>query len=121
MLSYSNCAFEQRVLTQRLAAHGLSKDAVGRIRDIYREIHASTAFPVESMTLKDVARCCKFQARHDMTGFEAAVLYGSGKLNKKTKKMLLTYNEDDVLALKHVVLYIESRSDVGGTAKAHLD
>src|SRR5208337_3377206 len=41
LLSYSNSAVEQRLLPQRLAAHGLPTGAVEHIRDIYYEIHAS--------------------------------------------------------------------------------
>ena len=111
LLSYSNCAFEQRLLPQRFTAHGLPNGAVDHIRDIYCEIHSCAAFPVGSTKLKDVSRWCGFKARHpDMEGFGAAISYGSGKPSKRLKQKLLAYNEDDILSLRHVVHYIESRT-----------
>ena len=110
LLSYSNCAFEQRVLPKRLTANRLPTAAVQSIQDIYNDIHQSVAFPFKSTTLKEVSRWCGFQARHpDMQGFEAAVMYGSGALRKPTKQKLIDYNEDDLLALEHIVRYIEKR------------
>jgi len=111
LLSYSNCAIEQRLLPQRFSAHSLPTDAIEHIRDIYNEIHACAAFPIESSKLKDIARWCGFKARHpDMDGWDAALSYGSGKPNKRLKQMLLAYNEDDILSLKRVVQYIENHA-----------
>lgn len=111
LLSYSNSTVEQRLLPQRFSAHGLPTVAVEHVRDIYYEIHACAAFPVENTTLKDISRWCGFKARHpDMTGLDAALSYGSGNPNKRVKQVLLAYNEDDILSLKHVVQYIESRT-----------
>jgi predicted RecB family nuclease len=56
------------------------------------------------LTLKEVAKYCGFEWRASgMDGFAAAVLYGSGKLTKARKRVLIRYNEDDLLALKCVV------------------
>ncbi len=111
LLSYSNCAFEQRLLPKRLSAHGLPTGAVESIRDIYYDIHACAAFPIGGTTLKDVSRFCGFKARHaDLDGRRAALSYGSGRPTKRLKQMLIAYNEDDLLGLKHVVQYIESRA-----------
>jgi Icc-related predicted phosphoesterase/uncharacterized protein YprB with RNaseH-like and TPR domain len=112
LLSYSNSAVEQRLLLQRFSAHNLPTVAVQHIRDIYYEIHSCAAFPVENSTLKDISRWCGFKARYpDMDGWGAALSYGSGKPNKRVKQMLLAYNEDDILSLKHVVQYIENRTE----------
>ena len=111
LLSYSNCAFEQRLLPQRFSAYGLPTVAVDHIRDIYNQIHSCAAFPVRSATLKDISRWCGFRARHpEMDGFDAALSYGSGKPSKRLKHTLLTYNEDDILSLKQVVRYLEANT-----------
>lgn len=62
LLSYSNSAVEQRLLPNRLSAYNLPTVSVERIRDIYSEIHASAAFPVQTMKLKDISRWCGFRA-----------------------------------------------------------
>ena len=113
LLSYSNCAFEQRVLPRRLSANRLPTAAIDDIQDIYQNIHQSVALPCRSTTVKEISRWCGFQARHpDMDGWEAAVLYGSGALAKSIKRKLIEYNEDDLLALEHIVRYIEERCGV---------
>lgn len=112
LLNYSNSTVEQRLLPKRFSAHGLPTDPVQHIQDIYYAIHASCAFPVETSTLKDISRWCGFKPRHpDLDGWAAALSYGAGKPNKQLKTKLLAYNEDDLLALKHVVEYIETRSN----------
>ena len=99
------------MLTQRLVAHNLPIDCVSRIRELYNEIHSCAAFPVQSsMGLKAIAEFCGFKARTDLDGFMAALLYGSGRVDKRKKGKLIKYNEDDVLSLKHVVLYLEQNS-----------
>lgn len=114
LLSYSNCGIEQRLLPQRFSAHGLTALVVERIRDIYYAIHASAAFPLQNTTLKAISECCGFKARHPgMDGFLAASCYGSGNPNKRLRRKLIEYNEDDILSLKHVVQFIESRLTPG--------
>lgn len=108
LLSYSGCRIEQRMLSQRLAAHRLPVDLAGSIRDIYFDIHECVAFPTQQLTLKDVAKFCGFEWRDsDMDGFAAAILYGSGRLTKSRRRVLIEYNEDDLLALKCVVHQLE--------------
>lgn len=122
LLSYSNSAVEQRLLPQRLLANGLPARAVESIQDIYYAIHASAAFPIESTTLKDVSRWCGFNARHpDLDGWTVALSYGSGKPSNKLKRLLIAYNEDDLLALKHVVGYIENHPGVPAADAAGRD
>ena len=119
LLNYSNSTVEQRLLPKRLLVHDLPTGPVQHIQDIYYTIHASCAFPVETSTLKDISRWCGFTPRHpDLDGWAAALSYGAGKLNKQLKTKLLAYNEDDLLALKNVVDYIESRT-VQLAAAAH--
>lgn len=108
LLCYSNSRFEQRLLSQRLSAYGLPIDVTRSIRDIYFDIAACAAFPTQQLGLKDIASWCGFKWRNgNMTGFDAAVLYGSGKLTPPRKRLLIQYNEDDVLAMKHVVSHLE--------------
>jgi uncharacterized protein len=100
---------EQRMLSQRLAAYQLPTDIAQSIRDIYFDIHACVAFPTRELTLKAVAKYCGFEWRDaDMSGFDAALIYGSGKLTNAKKQMVTRYNEDDLLALKGVVRYLEN-------------
>jgi Icc-related predicted phosphoesterase/uncharacterized protein YprB with RNaseH-like and TPR domain len=109
LLSYSGCRMEQRMLNQRLAAYRLPIDVAQCIRDLYFDIHASFAFPTQRLTLKDVARYCGFEFRASgMDGFDAALIYGSGKLTTAKKKMVIKYNEDDLLALKCVVRHLDT-------------
>jgi len=111
LLAYSNCRAEQRLLAQRLSAYNLATTVAENIMDLYYAIHSCMAFPVQDTRLKTIAKCCGFLARHpNMEGFDAAVCYGSGKPSKQRKKLLLEYNEDDMLALKHVVRYVEGRT-----------
>jgi len=106
--SFSNSRTEERMLLQRLAAYDLPVAHVARIRDLYSEIHSCASFPLQgSMGLKGIAECCGFKPRTDLDGFQAAHLYGSGNVDLRTKQKLLRYNEDDVLALKHVILHLE--------------
>jgi uncharacterized protein YprB with RNaseH-like and TPR domain len=107
VLSYSGCRFEQNMLSRRLAAHGLPFHMAKSIRDIYFDIHSCMAFPTQGLKLKDIAKWCGFKWRQsEMDGFEAAILYGSsGKLTKANKRKVIRYNEDDLLALKHVLLH----------------
>jgi predicted RecB family nuclease len=109
LLSYSGCRVEQRMLDQRLAAYRLPRDVAESVRDIYFDIHACAAFPTQQLTLKEVAKYCGFEWRDSgMDGFAAAVLYGSGKLTKARKRLLIRYNEDDLLALKCVVRHLDT-------------
>ena len=111
LLSYSGCRMEQRMLSQRLAAYRLPSEIAQSIRDIYFDIHASVAFPTRGLTLKEVAKYCGFEWRDSgMDGFDAALIYGSGKLPKAKKQMMIRYNEDDLLALKCVVRHLENRA-----------
>jgi uncharacterized protein YprB with RNaseH-like and TPR domain len=115
LLSYSGCRMEQRMLGQRLAAYRLPDDVAESVRDIYFDIHTCVAFPTQNLTLKDVAKYCGFERRDSgMDGFEAALIYGSGKLTKAKKQIVIRYNEDDLLALKCVVRRLEllSRAEV---------
>jgi uncharacterized protein YprB with RNaseH-like and TPR domain len=116
LLSYSGCRMEQRMLTQRLAAYRLPVDVASSIRDSYFNIHACAAFPTQGLTLKEIAGCCGFKWRNEMNGFEAAALYGSGKLSKAKKQMLTRYNEDDLLALKCVLRHLQGMRPRSRTA-----
>ena len=108
LLSYSGCRMEQRMLSKRLAAHKLPTELMQRIQDVYFDIHNCVAFPTQELTLKDVAKHCGFEWRDSsIDGFAAAVLYGSGKLKKATRQLVIRYNEDDLLALKCVVHRLE--------------
>ena len=108
LLSYSGCQMEQRMLRQRLAAYRLTIDIALSIRDSYVDIHACAAFPTQSLTLKEIAQWCGFKWRDEMSGFEAAALYGSGKLSRAKKQRLIRYNEDDLLALQYVLRRLEN-------------
>ncbi len=111
LLSYSGSYTEERMIARRLAGHNLSAICASRIRDMYFDVHSCAAFPVESsMGLKEIAACCGFEPRTDIDGFTAAIIYGSGNPSKRDKKKLLIYNEDDLLALKHLVLYLDTHS-----------
>jgi uncharacterized protein YprB with RNaseH-like and TPR domain/calcineurin-like phosphoesterase family protein len=108
ILSYSGTRFEERVLARRLTTHKLSSNFAYSVTDTYFDIHACAAFPVQGLGLKPIAKCCGFKWRGSgLDGWDAALLYGAGRLTKASKRALLTYNEDDLLALKHVVLHLE--------------
>ncbi|HET6842372.1 MAG TPA: ribonuclease H-like domain-containing protein [Candidatus Angelobacter sp.] len=112
VLSYSGSRFEKRVLLRRLAAYEMPISFAHSIRDIYSDIHASVAFPVTGLGLKEIAAYCGFKWRDSgMDGFKIGIICGSsGKLTKANKRMVIRYNEDDLLALKHVVFYLEKLS-----------
>ncbi len=111
LLSYSNSRIEERMLIQRLTAHSLPASCISRIQDLYYEVHSCAAFPVQSsMGLKAIAEFCGFEPRTNFDGFSAALLYDSGRVNKQKRHKLLRYNKDDLLALKQLVLYLETHS-----------
>ena len=112
-------------LSKRLAAHDLPCLMAKSIRDIYFDIHSCMAFPTQGLKLKDIAKWCGFKWRQSqMDGFEAATLYGSsGNLTKAAKREVIEYNEDDLLALKHVLLYctkMQELESVGTNASRSL-
>jgi len=110
ILSYSGTRFDKRMLIRRLAAHELPTSFAQSIRDIYFDIHDCVAFPVPGLGLKGIAEWCGFKWRDSgMDGFQAGVIYGSsGKLTRAKKRIVIRYNEDDLLAVKHVVRYLEN-------------
>jgi len=91
LLSYSGCRIEERMLAQRLAAHGLANEIASSIRDLYFDIHSCFAFPTQALTLKEVAKSCGFTWRDSgMDGFAVAALYGRrGRLAKQRKQMVI--------------------------------
>jgi len=119
LLSYSGCRIEQNMLSQRLAAHDLAYHVANSIRDIYFDIHSCMAFPTQGLKLKDIAKWCGFRWRQsEMDGFKAAMLYGSsGNLTKADRRAVIQYNEDDLLALKHVLLHCTQNTECGGAIK----
>jgi uncharacterized protein YprB with RNaseH-like and TPR domain len=122
LLSYSGCRIEQNMLSKRLTAHDLPCLMAKSIRDIYFDIHSCMAFPTQGLKLKDIAKWCGFKWRQSqMDGYEAATLYGSsGNLTKAAKQEVIQYNEDDLLALKHVLLHctkLQERGAGGAIAK----
>jgi len=63
ILSYSGTRFDERMLIRRLTEHRLPTSFARSIRDIYFDIHACAAFPVQGLGLKDIAESCGFQWR----------------------------------------------------------
>jgi len=115
LLSYSGCRIEQNMLSKRLTGHDLPCLMAKSIRDIYFDIHSCMAFPTQGLKLKDIAKWCGFKWRQtEMNGYKAAMLYGStGNLAKAAKREVIEYNEDDLLALKHVLLYCTKMLEPG--------
>jgi len=105
-ISYSNCLFEDRVISARLSFHGLAPlGGPGTIADIYSEIHGAMAFPTvpESQGLKGAATVLGFHYRQPaLNGFDVGLLAPTGE-TESISKALLEYNEDDVRSLKYVV------------------
>ena len=106
LLAYSRA--DETLLRKRLTAQGLPLHLLLRITDIYADIHNCVAFPIPGLTLKELAEFCGFHYRDSgMDGLRAAQMYGSGQLKLRTKNRLIKYNEDDLLAVKQLVEYVE--------------
>jgi uncharacterized protein len=84
--------------------------ALPEFKDLLLILRENLILPTPSYKLKDVAKIFGFEGRHpDMDGFDAA-LYYSGFMHSKDEKVikkLKEYNEDDTLALWHILKKID--------------
>lgn len=119
LISYSNCRFEQRVILDATLIH--NADYVSS--RIEKEIDLGIALPniligdFGRYNLKDLGTQLGFKWRHpDIDGMMVGMAY-SQYLRRGVEphwRKLLEYNEDDVMAIRHIILKIR---ELYGTAR----
>lgn len=123
LLTFSGCRFEERILGERLSAHGLDASISSRVLDLSPMIWQSVALPIESEELKDAARAFGFRFRHpELNGFRVASLYQDQYVRlrhptrrRKLRRKFLTYNEDDVRSLPFILEAVENLARAADT------
>lgn len=109
--AFSSSKFEERVLRVRLSSHGLSTSLCSRIVNICQAFQQSVALPIDSESIKEVAKIFGFRYRYpELDGFGVALLYEHNYVRAKNtvrrkalKRKLLKYNEDDVRSLPFIL------------------
>jgi predicted flap endonuclease-1-like 5' DNA nuclease len=110
---------EKGMLPRRLKERGLPvPGALERAVNVYTECFARLALvlPRRSYELKEVAGLAGFRLRHpDLSGELAASLYEEAvaRRNYEDLKRLREYGEDDVLALRHFVQWLDRNGWTG--------
>jgi predicted RecB family nuclease len=108
LICYSVSLWQRQLLSRRLAFHGLPIGLARSIRDIFFEVEDCFAFPIARLGLTQIAEWCGFKphtanAMHGVT----QLCNPTQKLTKSQKRVLLRSSEQNLLALRHVVLYLE--------------
>ena len=118
LVSYSNCYFEKRILTECSSKYKLDYllKRVHQEIDLGIEIQNILIGDFNQYKLKDLATRFGFQFRHpEIDGFIVGMEY-SNYLSTGEEldwKSFIEYNEDDVMALSHMIKYIQ-RSKIEG-------
>jgi hypothetical protein len=108
LICYSGGLWQQQLLSRRLACHGLPTRITQSIKDIYFDVESCLAFPSRRLGLREVAECCGFRWRCDQgSGNGGMGICGASQAFTKTQKQkLVRRSEEDLRALRHVVLYL---------------
>ena len=110
MLHYSGNRFDQREMEARLVAHDLPiPEPLASSKDVKTIVGRSVGLPLSNLGLKEVASWLGYDFKHpDMDGLAVASTYLRCVAEEvDVPYELLEYNQDDVLALQHVVRWME--------------
>jgi hypothetical protein len=111
LICYSVSLQQRQVLSKRLAFHGLPIGIARSIRDISFEVEDCFAFPIARLGLTQIAEWCGFKSHNSKATHQGGVTQlcnRTQKLTRSQKHALLRSSEDDLLALHHIVLHLES-------------
>jgi Icc-related predicted phosphoesterase len=121
-------ATERNILPARLRELGLPMPAaLQHVVDVHSECFAKlrVALPLASYDLKQVATWLKFELRHsEMDGLSAALEYEKAvelresdpERWRRALTLLREYGQDDVLALRHLVRWLDRHVGIGASA-----
>jgi hypothetical protein len=110
LIGYSVSLWQRQVLSKRLAFHRLPIGIARSIRDIFFEIEDCFAFPIPRLGLMQVAEWCGFKPHTSNAMHRGRVIQlcnPTQKLPRSQKRTLLRSSEEDLLALRHIVSYLE--------------
>ena len=115
ILTCSGCRFEERVISKRLAAHGLSITICDKMLDLHPVICRCAALPTSSYGVKDMGGFFGYRYKHPgLNGFTIASYYDAycrGRNQKQRRALaqkMIEYNRDDVRCLPFIVKAIET-------------
>lgn len=117
LVSYSGSNFDHRNVIARMEALSLPVPApLERAVDLLYPIQNSIAWPCTGYRLKDIAACLGFTYRHrGLDGFMVALEYlRLSERKRPIPRRFLEYNEDDLRALRHIVVTVEEIAGYGG-------
>jgi Icc-related predicted phosphoesterase len=104
---YAGQGFDERMLTERTQHHGNDlSESVGEWQDICNLARKSVFVPDEGHDLDTIATGLGYDFTHpDMSGFDVGAAYAGYRQDGTEPEwdQYLEYNQDDVLAMKHVV------------------
>jgi hypothetical protein len=111
LICYSGGLWQQQLLSRRLACHGLPTRITQSIKDIYFDIQSCLALPVRRLGLREVAECCGFRWRGSTMAEsrDSGICGTSQRLTKRQKERLIRRNEQALMALRHIVRYLDQR------------
>ncbi len=123
-LAFSSSKLEERVLRVRLLFHELNTSLCSRIVNVCQAFQQSVALPIDSESVKEVAKMLGFRYRHPrLDGLGVALLYEhnyarvkNAARQKALKRKLLEYNEDDVRSLPFILDAVAKLSPTVGVA-----
>lgn len=115
-LTFSGSKLEERALHAGFSRHGLSTSLCSRIVNLCHGFQQTVALPINSESIKEVARMFGFRYRHPgLDGLGVALLYEQNYIALKhagrrraLRQKLLEYNEDDVRSLPFILNAIAS-------------
>jgi Icc-related predicted phosphoesterase len=112
LICYGGNYFDRDVVKNSMREHGIKiPEYIEQCRDAGIDIQLSVAGPFKGFKLKDMGKMIGYQWRHpDLDGLEVGAQYTSYLLDRKEPdwNRLLEYNEDDVMAVKRVVKWLNS-------------
>lgn len=80
--------------------------------DLYKIITKNYAFPITSYSLKDISKYFDFLWRTDLNGYAVLIEYQRHLLgDKNAMQKILSYNEDDCRATKHIMDKLEKMGE----------
>ncbi len=108
----------------RLLFHELNTSLCSRIVNVCQAFQQSVALPIDSESVKEVAKMLGFRYRHPrLDGLGVALLYEhnyarvkNAARQKALKRKLLEYNEDDVRSLPFILDAVAKLSPTVGVA-----
>lgn len=110
LVHFSGTQFDRRILVQRMEHYNLTPPpALLQSTDFLHTLRRCLALPTRSLKLKEAAEYLGYRFAHsDLDGFMVAYEYQKAlKSGHPVQEKLLSYNRDDVLALRSLLREVE--------------